>query len=175
MTIDDQGKLNPGEMTRERIYNYPTQYSGPTGCNTTTSANSGALSDVPKYTSMTECWAGMDVPPAVTTYSIQSQPLAQTVDTIRPDGSHLTQVMHKGGDFDGLVYNEIISDPSSPLLYQVFSTWEMGDYDSPVVKSVEATNKLDQNTFTLYGYLKDIIGSDSPATNQLAYIKQLVH
>jgi hypothetical protein len=51
----------------------------------------------------------------------------------------------------------------------------MGDYDSPVVKSVEATNKLDQNTFTLYGYLKDIIGSDSPATNQLAYIKQLVH
>jgi hypothetical protein len=92
MKLDDQGKLTPGIVTRERVYNYPTLYSGATGCNTTTSANSGALSDVPEYTSMTECWAGMDVAPAVTTYSIQSHPLAQTVDTIRPDGSHLTPV-----------------------------------------------------------------------------------
>ena len=58
MILSEQGKLTPGTMTHENIYNYPNAGSGL------------ALSDVPKYTQMTETWAGMDVSPTVTKYSV---------------------------------------------------------------------------------------------------------
>lgn len=158
-SLNDPGTLTAGTMTRERVYNYPN-------------ANSGALPDIPKYTTMMESWAGMDVPPAVTTYSVRSEPTFQSIDTTYPDGSHLTQYTYKGGNFDELMYTEIVSDPAFLPLYQTITTWEMGDYDSPIVSGVKVTDKLGQSTTTKYFYVRDVSGSDSPPTNQLALIQQ---
>jgi hypothetical protein len=52
---NDQGSISAGVMARDRVYNYPmSTICGP------------ALSDAPNYTTMTESWAGMTTPPAVT-------------------------------------------------------------------------------------------------------------
>ena len=108
-SLNDQGTLTAGTMTHDRVYNYPTLYAGPTGCNTTTK-RAGALSDVPTYTKMTECWAGMDVPPAVTIYSVKNYPTFQMLQTAYPDGSYLNQFLYNSGNFNGLMYTQIISD-----------------------------------------------------------------
>jgi len=60
-------------------------------------------------------------------------------------------------------------------MYQTSTTWEMGDYDSPVVKSVQVSDKLGQTTTTAYVYDFDVSGSAGwlPWTNQVSAIKQL--
>ena len=63
---------------------------------------------------MTESWAGMDVPPAVTTYSVTTESSGQLKQTVYPDGSHLTQFVYVGGPFSGLMYKQIISDQRYP-------------------------------------------------------------
>jgi RHS repeat-associated protein len=174
-SLNDQGTLSPGIMTHDQVYNYPTWYDGPAGCNTMTN-RVGALSYVPKHTSMTQCWAGMDVPPAVTKYSVTAYPTYQWLQTVYPDGSSLNQFLNIGGTFDGLMYEQDIHDPSSNVLSATYTTWTMGDYGSPVVRSVKVADPQLWST-TVYRYDFDNCPPQTvcvgPLTNQVVANEQI--
>jgi hypothetical protein len=69
--------------------------------------------------------------------------------------------------------SQLTYDPSENLLQEIDKTWAVGDYNSPVVKSMKITDKLGQTTTTLYTYVRDLVGGDEPPTNQLNDIAQL--
>jgi YD repeat-containing protein len=157
-SVYDQGTLTAGLMSRESLYNYP---SGPT-----------TLNGPPTFTSMTETWAGMEVPPAVTTYAVNSDANPCTFDTMYPDGTHVTELRynHPGQFDDGLLYSQTTYDPYWSRL-QIDTKWSLEDYDSPCVKSVTVTDQLGQSKTTIYDYYWDYFRVHS--TNQIVEIKEL--
>jgi hypothetical protein len=159
-SLSDQGTLTSGTMSRERGYDYSVTFP---------------LPGPPTYAKMTETWAGMDVPPAVTTYAVNSNASPQTVDTVYPDGTRVRQIIGPDGPFclDALLCSQLTYDPSGNLLQEIDNQWLIEDYDSPLVTSVKVTDKLGQTRTTLYHYLRDMIGGDQPPTNQLNDITQL--
>ena len=139
----DQGTISPGTMTYERVYNYPSVTSG-----------GPALSDAPSYTTMTESWAGMNTPPSVTTYLLQRFPLFQRLIVTYPDGArHYTYTDANPAKFtNGLVYDELTDGGTAAVLSQIQTTYELGDYQSPRVKTIQKTNVLGQTTSTVFTY-----------------------
>ena len=139
----DQGTISPGTMTDERLYNYPNVTNG-----------GPALSEAPSYTTMTESWAGMNTPPAVTTYSLQKFPLFQRLIVTYPDGArHYTNTYTDQTQFtNGLVYDDLTDGGTPAALSQIQTTYELGDYQSPRVKMIQKTNVLGQTTSTVFTY-----------------------
>ena len=139
----DQGTISPGTMTDDRVYNYPSVTNG-----------GPPLSDAPSYTTMTESWAGMNTPPSVTSYSLQKFPLFQRLIVTYPDGArHYTYTDTDPTKFtNGLVYDELTDGGSPAVLSQIQTTFELGDYQSPRVKTIQKTNVLGQTTSTVFTY-----------------------
>jgi RHS repeat-associated protein len=162
-SLTEQGTLTAGTMTRQREYNYPGGLDY-------------ALTDAPTYTQMTETWAGMDVPPAVTTYKTQMDANPREIDTVAPDGTRVTQLVynHPNQYDDGLLYQTTTYDVSGNQKRQVTTSWEGGDYDSPRIASSKATDQLGQTTTTVYGYRSRWqYPAGIPATNQVISVQQL--
>ena len=162
-SLTEQGTLTAGTMTRERAYNYPGGLDF-------------ALADAPTYTKMTERWAGMDVPPAVTTYTTQMDANPREVDTVAPNGTRVTQLMynHPNQYDDGLLYQTTTFDASRNQMRQVTTSWQGGDYGSPRIASIKVADQLGQTTTTAYSYRSPSqYPAEIPATNQVTSVQQL--
>jgi RHS repeat-associated protein len=155
--FNDQGTITPGTMTRDRLYGY----------NPALPTATAAGKPIPStYSTLTETWAGMDTPPAVTTYTVDTYGFPRRTDTVYPDGTKVTQLMynHQGKYDDELPYQTTTYDSAGNQLRQVVTAWEPGDYDSPRVTSTEVTDQLDQTTKTANSY--------GLSTNQLTDVTQ---
>jgi hypothetical protein len=117
-------------MTRQRVYNYPLR-------------DDSSLIDAPTFTTMTETWDGMDQPPAVTKYTAQMTASPRRVDVMYPDGSRSAQLSHNapGTFYDGLPYDNGLTDAANIPRREVVTFWEQGDYGSPRPRRIRrATN-----------------------------------
>jgi len=70
--LTSQGIVNQGSMTWQKVYNYPMTSSG--------------LTDTPLYQTMTETWAAMTVPAAMTQYNVHENDSPRRIEITRPDG-----------------------------------------------------------------------------------------
>lgn len=140
-SLTEQGTVTPGAMTRQQVYNYPL-------------ANSLTLKDAPKYTKMTETWADMDTPPAVTKFIVQQNETPRQIHVTSPDGTRIVQFSYNtSGQFnDGLVYQTETYDAANRKMQQTTVEWEPGDYNSPRVKRIQVWDELSQMTATGYNY-----------------------
>lgn len=143
VSLLDQGLMTPGAVADEQVYEYSL-------------TNIGRVNAIPTYTKMTETWVGMDVPPAVTTYSVTMNwaPMPRQLDIVYPDGSHVVQLMYNHPNIfdDGLKYSDATYDSAGNLLSKVQTTWELGDYDSPRIVAVQTTDQLNQNSSRTFSY-----------------------
>ena len=99
---------------------------------------------------MTEIWAGMDTPPAVTNYVVKQDKTRRRIEVTSPDGTRLVQLSYNTpGQFtDGLVYLTETYDAGNRMLQQTTMQWEQGDYDSPRVLRTQIWDELNQMTAT---------------------------
>ncbi len=141
-SLNEQGSISLGLMTRERSYDdYPLVPSG--------------LADAPAYTTMTEKWTGMDAPPPVTRF--QTDPIKRTSTITRPDGTRIVQTAYsRPSQFDdGLPALEEVFDTNQQRLRSTTKVWQQGDangYYSPRIKQIVRTDEADQKTATEYDY-----------------------
>jgi RHS repeat-associated protein len=166
-----QGQILPGTMTHERVYNYP-------GVNGVGSP----LSDVPSYTTMTESWFAMDVPPAVTSFSLQKLPTgpplcgaAQELTTSYPDGtrSYAYTCTDTTSFLNGLAYDQLIDGGTPAVLSQIQTTYAKGDYQSPRVTTIQKTNVLGQSTSTVFTYCTNTVVTSCSGPNQMINVTEL--
>jgi RHS repeat-associated protein len=145
---NDQGSISAGVMTDERVYNYK-MYNDPDG-----TFCGPALSDAPNYTTMTESWAGMTTPLAVTSYALRKDLLDQLLTTTYPDGTrHYVYTYTDTSKWNnGLVYHELTDGGTALVLSEVQTYYEPGAYNSPRVKEIEKTNALGKTVSTVYTY-----------------------
>lgn len=115
-SLNFQGTVTAGSMSRQVVYNFPLQPA--------------ALADAPLYTTRTESWAGMDSAPAVTTYSAQVNANPRSFTVINPDGAKNVQISYyKPYQFDdGLLYQQQTFQSASQLIPARSSTitWGQG-------------------------------------------------
>jgi RHS repeat-associated protein len=152
-TLNEQGTITPGLMTRDRVYNYPLQPA--------------KLHGAPTYSKMTETWEGMDVQPADTFYESDPETLTSTITM--PDQSRIVRIAYKrpGQIENGLPFFEEVFDANSRRLKSTATVWETGSaagYDSPRVKRIERTNELGQKAATEYEY--------GPQFNQVETVRE---
>jgi RHS repeat-associated protein len=151
-SLNEQGTVTAGAMTRERRHNYDPTLQAP---------------DLPTYTTMTESWAGMDMPPAVTTYTVTpgptgASPYPWVIETVRPDGSKVSQGLN-----DDLSLNfSAIYDSTGNELRLTNMQWEQGDYESPCIYQIEEFGPLGFD-----GPIKLTVYSYSSPTNQLKEVR----
>ncbi len=131
----------PGWVNRRvSVYNFPFKVAcapkqpGDIGC---TSATSAAP---PTYDSLTQTWAGMTVPPAVTKYAIGAGSAASETRITQPDG---TVFVSQTGP-DGNVSSTSLQDALGHTLSASKLTWEIGDRSSPRLRRTERTNDRGQ-------------------------------
>ena len=142
-SASDEGTITPGEVTRERRYNYPADLEG---------------TNIPTYTTMTERWVGMDTLEATTTYTVDTSSSPRRIDIVYPDGTQVTQLMynHPGQYDDGLLYQVTTYDSPDPttqkLMQQVQNSWQEGDYKSARIWNTSITDELGQVRSYSYGY-----------------------
>jgi hypothetical protein len=140
---ETEGTVTSGSTTHQWTYNYPLTPS--------------ALTDVPRYTSATEWWFGMEGPGAVTQYALTSDPGTGWSSTRvnYPDGSCSMQVAYanaSGADAwkNGLAYEDAVyhSCPNggdqTPPTTQTNYVWELGDYASPRVSLITRQDERGQ-------------------------------
>jgi hypothetical protein len=115
-SLNEQGTVTSGEVTRERIYAYPLVPRG--------------LTDAPKYNSITETWAEMNTPPLETKYEMQGEAAGQLrgVTIIHPDGTRSSQFFQKSaeGGKDGLIDVQETRGSDNVLLRTVRYVWGRG-------------------------------------------------
>jgi RHS repeat-associated protein len=168
-SLNDQGSMTPGVMMHELLYNYPN-------------ADSPPLNDVPTYTTMTESWAGMDVPQAVTTYALGLNADGRTLDTCYPDGMHVCELRynHPGQFDDGLLFRQTTytsnpdsnslgcgDGPGEKVFQRIETNWELGDRQSPVASSVKVRDSSGHSKITQYCYGFEVDVGENAPTNQL--------
>jgi RHS repeat-associated protein len=155
-SLTEQGTVTPGTMTRQQVYNYPL-------------VNNSTLKDAPKYTKMTETWAGMDTPQAVTNFIGQQIANPRRTEVTSPDGTRIVQLAYNTHKtplefLDGVVYQTETYDAANRKLQQMTMKWEQGHYDSPRIKRIEVWDELNQMTKTEYHY--------GPAYNQVTEVQE---
>jgi RHS repeat-associated protein len=147
-SLNEQGTITPGTMTRQSVYNYDLQpnYS---------------LTDAPTYTSQTDAWEGMEGGPHVTTYNVQQNANPRRVEVIRPDGLRNVQLSYNYSNLsdgdpnkfrDGLVYQDETYDQNGALLGSGVTSWDKGAYDSARPTRVEVTDERGQKTAVEFDY-----------------------
>ena len=153
-TGQDQGTFTPGVMTRQMTYNYPL------------TAGAG-LTSAPQYTSMTEDWAGRDVPvPAVTTYSVNNNATPRTTSVTLPNGNTIRQSSynHPGVWDDGLLYQVETISPANATLAKSNTVWALGDYGSPQITEAYSTDELQQTTKQTFDYANNLYNQVTTAS-----------
>ncbi|HEX8140108.1 MAG TPA: lamin tail domain-containing protein [Pyrinomonadaceae bacterium] len=139
-TLNEQGSVTPGAMTRQQVYDF--QYDN--------------LTDAPTYTSMTETWTrdGVSTDQAVTSYEVHENSSPRTVAVTLPNGLKNIQYSYNApGQFnDGLTYLDETRDANNTLLQSSTSAWQQGAYDSPRPTRIESTDELGQMTATEFSY-----------------------
>lgn len=139
-SLNDQGTVSPGSMTRQENYNF--QYAN--------------LTDAPTFTSMTETWTrdGVNTDQAVTYYETHQNSTPRSVTVTMPNGTKSIQYSYNApGQFnDGLVYLDETRDANNTLLQSSAATWESGAYNSPRPSRVEITDERNQTTATAFSY-----------------------
>jgi len=113
-SLNFQGVVSSGQMSRQSVYNLPLQ---PT-----------SLSDTPLYTTRTDTWAGMDSAPAVTTYFVQVNANPRTFTVIAPDGVKTVQAsFNNSGQYnDGVLSQQTVYPTSGASLSTRTSTTTWG-------------------------------------------------
>jgi RHS repeat-associated protein len=154
--LTEQGTVTAGNMTRQRVYNYPLGPGQP-------------LADAPSYSTMTESWSDMDTSAAVTTYQAQMSANPRRIDVIHPDNSRKVQLSYNippcaeetaecpDSWKDGLVYHYESYDANGNLVQQSDITWARdaanpAHYQSPRPVRVEVRDERGQMTATEYSY-----------------------
>jgi len=150
-SLNDQGTVTQGQMTRQQLYNYPLFVGDSNG---TASSN---LTDAPTYTTFTERWTrdGVITDEAVTSYDVHQNANPRTVTITLPDGSKSKQISYNspGTFLDGIVYQDQTLDANNTVLNSSNVTWEPGAYDSPRPTRIEATsNEINKKTATTFDY-----------------------
>jgi RHS repeat-associated protein len=128
-SLNENGTVAAGKMTRERRYNYPL-------------VPDPNLSGPPTYTTMTETWEGMDTAPAVTSYTVQQTATPRRIEVKYPNGTkNIQHSYNTPGQFtNGLVYEVITTDASNGVLQKSQMSWEQGDYGSARLKRTITTD-----------------------------------
>jgi RHS repeat-associated protein len=160
--LTEQPSLDAGLISREAIYNHPSQpgYSYP--------HISGALTDTPTYTEMTEEWAGRATPtPPVTKYSVADIASIKRTTIVRPDGVRIEQDIN---NTSGSIYNGLLVEDrtypdefSSTVIHRSTVSWYRDNpsndatnlfpsYCSPRPTRTEVYDDRGQMTATEYGY-----------------------
>jgi RHS repeat-associated protein len=156
-SLNEQGIVTQGQMTRKETYNYPLYVGDGSG-----TASSG-LTDAPTYSSCTETWTrdGSLTDQAVTNYEVHQESTPRTVTITLPNGTKTTQYSYNYSSLadsdplkalDGLVYRDETYVTSGTVLQSSTATWEKGAYDSPRPTRIEATNERNQTTATEFSY-----------------------
>lgn len=149
-SLNEQGTVTQGQMTRKEVYNYPLYVGDASG---TASSN---LTDAPTYTSMIESWTrdGVNFDSATTGYEVHENATPRTVTVTLPNGTTSKQFSYNApGQFnDGLVYLDETRDTAGTLLQSSSSTWAPGAYESPRPVRVEKTDERSQMTAAEFTY-----------------------
>jgi len=156
-SLNEQGTVTQGQMTRKETYNYPLYVGDGSG------TNSSGLTDAPTYSSMTETWTrdGSLTDQAVTNYEVHQESTPRTVTITLPNGTKSTQYSYNYSSLpdtdplkalDGLVYRDETYVTSGTVLQSSTATWEKGAYDSPRPTRIEATNERNRTTATEFSY-----------------------
>lgn len=175
-SLNEQGSVTAGTMTRERRYDYDPTLQAP---------------DLPSYTTMTESWAGMNTAPAVTTYTVTGTEVTYTVagqlllaagwliQTVYPDGTTVSQtVFHPNVGFfgqDWLLQSTEVQDSAGNQLRYTKQDWELGDYFSARVTRLTESAPPGQSGAKVTEYIYGSPGGGEPpwpAPNQLTDVKQ---
>jgi RHS repeat-associated protein len=150
-SLNEQGTVTQGQMTRKEVYNYPLfvgDVSGTAGSN---------LNDAPTYTTLTQIWTrdGVNNDQAVTSYDVHQNTNPRTVTVTLPNGTKSSQTSYNspGSFLDGLVYQDQTLDANNAVLRSSNVTWVQGAYDSPRPTRSEATNQeINKKTAVAYEY-----------------------
>ncbi len=150
-SLNDQGTVTQGQVTRKEVYNYPLYVGDTSG------TQSSGLTDAPTYTSLTETWTrdGVNTDSATTTFSLGACATPRTITITQPNGTKSTQYSYNSPGLwnDGLVYQDVtwVSDINSPL-QSSSAAWQQGAYDSPRPTRSTATDERGQVTATDFIY-----------------------
>lgn len=141
-SLNDQGVVYAGALTRQTLYNYPLTPASPP--------------DAPTYTTKTETWTrdGVNTDQSVTSYSAQPNASPRTVSITQPDGTRNVQYSYNapGQYYDGLVYRDETYDAAGNLLRYNTSDWEPGAYSSPRPTRTAETDERGQTKATEFSY-----------------------
>ena len=149
-SLNDQGTVTQGLVTRRETYNYPL-------------SPDNSLTDAPSYTSMTESWTrdGTNFDSATTGYEVHQNSTPRTTTITLPNGTKNTQYSYNYTNLpdsnplkalDGLVYRDETYVTPTSILQSSTSTWEKGAYDSPRPLRVEKTDERGQTTAAEFSY-----------------------
>lgn len=137
---------NDGTQAAVTTYNYPG-----TPINTTT-----GLTDVPKYTTRIDDWAGRTTsingnPPSYA-YSVDEATGISTVTA--PDGAvtETHAIVHPGYWDNGLISDTYVDKNGSSALLHTSTDWEEGASGIPRVTKIRTTNDDNQTKATVFGY-----------------------
>lgn len=141
-SVEEQGTVIAGSMTKQADYNYPLTTTNASG-----RTNGTGLIDAPTYTTLKESWAGRDVQEdAITIYSVNenvtrwdgfNQSPAREITVTQPSGVISKQYSYNlpsGGWNNGLVFNDetIVMNGSTPtVISSSLVAWQEGNYESP--------------------------------------------
>ncbi|MDQ4123222.1 MAG: DUF2380 domain-containing protein [Acidobacteriota bacterium] len=129
----------PGTVSRERTYDYPLN-------------SSTALTDVPRYSSVTENWEGAPSR-AVTTYSVDESNSSYNITTIEgpfregttqgADHIKTKEYTHKIADskLDGITFKTEVLDGDGVLRSKTEVNWELGANNVPRPTRIDYTEK----------------------------------
>ncbi|MCC6613658.1 MAG: hypothetical protein IT320_09290 [Anaerolineae bacterium] len=144
-SLNEQGTVTRGTVTRQWVYNYPLQPDS-------------SLEDAPMFTTMTETWEGMTTSPAVTTYHVGRTPNGSPLSlSIRyPDGTSQFQNQYLSSNIrdrwrEGLVYRYRRYE-GSELVEDTNVAWERGYLGIPRQWRLEVTDASRQTTATEFSY-----------------------
>jgi len=150
-SLEEQGTVTQGQMTRRQVYNYPMLVGDSGG---TASTN---LTNAPTYTTLTETWTrdGVLTDQAVTTYDVNENANPRTQTITLPNGTKNVQSSHNapGNYLDGLVFLDQTLDTNDTLLMSSNVTWEQGAYDAARPSRIEAINhEINKKTAAVFQY-----------------------
>lgn len=148
-SLDDQGTIHSGTMSRLREYDYPEGPGGP----------GKELDDSPTYSTMAETWAGQTSSrPALTSYKVtrpDSTPDSSTVQTeiVHSDGSRMVQSLEPTPDApQGVLSQLLVEDRDGNRLQQTDTNWESGSDASPRITRVSVTDQRHRTAMTTFAY-----------------------
>ncbi|HEX8735901.1 MAG TPA: hypothetical protein VF721_11285, partial [Pyrinomonadaceae bacterium] len=138
-SLNDQGTVYQGAMTKQQTYNYPL-------------SPVYGLTDAPTYTTLTDTWTkdGVNNETAVTNYLVQTNQSPRKITITAPNGLKSVQYSYNAPNQwnDGLIYLDEVRNANAgdALLQSSTVTWGQGNYYSPRPTSISSTNEFQQTT-----------------------------